>query len=451
VWFDAHSQIAGAARMLAENVMPGLLSMGDDAAPAPSLAKYWRWEEPTVASIEVFEGRYFANGRPLDAEAISRNLERAVIGGPQAIFNAAEFSTIRRIEVTGTYGITLRLERPFAPIFGLLANGFGIVDLSCGEPPANSTGAGAFALTAMTGSRMRLSAVERPGFAVDWRFCTTGPARARRVRSGRADVLIGEQGSKAALACGWSRIVQHALGPTHLTFNLRRWPTSDLGFRRATAEAIDRHEVLKSGFGGLGRLAYAPYPDDSAFPVRAAPVETSAPKPPRPAGSELVLAVGGGAFRRAAAVVARTVRRALGFDVRVVSVPNPDWWPGYYMDGDWDLALQTWTPMPDPHIVYARRYASGGMHNAPRYANPKFDQIVDAAARVTDLTRRLELYAEAETLRAADLPTLYLVYPDRTAWIRPGISGLVLRPSWAVELAEVGKLERPSCSCRMTP
>jgi oligopeptide transport system substrate-binding protein len=128
--------------------------------------------------------------------------------------------------------------------------------------------------------------------------------------------------------------------------------------------------------------------------------------------------------------------------VSIVSVPNPDWWPQRYLEADWDLAIQTWTPMPDPHIVYARRYASWGMHNAPGYENPKFDRIIEAAAQVTDPPRRLELYREAEMLRAADSPTLYLVYPDRTAWMKHGVSGLIISPGWSVDLTQVRKKDK---------
>jgi ABC-type transport system substrate-binding protein len=100
--------------------------------------------------------------------------------------------------------------------------------------------------------------------------------------------------------------------------------------------------------------------------------------------------------------------------------------------------------MPDPHLVYGRRYSSGGIHNATGYSNHRFDKIIVAASQIIDMRRRIALYQEAEGIRAADLPTLYLVFPDRIAWTAPEVTGLCLRPSWAIDLGAVRIANRNS-------
>src|SRR4029079_8764197 len=100
------------------------------------------------------------------------------------------------------------------------------------------------------------------------------------------------------------------------------------------------------------------------------------------------------------------------------------------MGGTWDLAVQAWTPMADPHLVYGRRYASWGFHNATGYANERLDSAVRAAERCIEPVARLSYYTEAERIRADDLPTVYLGFPDRLLSWRPGVVPPLVRPTW---------------------
>jgi peptide/nickel transport system substrate-binding protein len=431
-WFDAHNQIAGAARVLADNIVPGLLRIGDDGAPAPSLAASWQWETATCASLTLVDGARFASGRPVDARAVSENVMRVVDEGGAA-FNGAEFRHIVACEANGASEVIVRMREPFAPIAGALANGFGIVDLAGGTPPANTVGAGPYVLAGRSRHAFELVGRSDAVPAVSWRFCTSARARARRIRAGTADVLIGTAGTALAETYGWRTETTPAHGPLHLAFNLRRWPTSELGFRHAVASSIDRGDLIAQGFGGLGRAGETPYPPDSAFWVGSS---ERAGAGPLPAGGlpELLLVVGGDAYLAVAKAVARAVERATRATVKVVSIPNPRWWPDYYMSGEWDLAVQAWTPMPDPDFVYGRRYASWGVHNACGYASARMDAAVRAAQRTVDPARRLAHYRDAEEARGSDLPTVYLSFPDRVCCVRPGVPAPRVRPSWEIQL-----------------
>jgi len=432
--FDAHNMFAGAARVLADNAVPGLLTVGDDIAPAGSLATSWGWENPTTAWFEIAEGHRFVTGRELDAEAVRENLLR-IRRAKGAIFNPTEYEAIASVEAVGRR-VIVRLDRPFAPLFGVLANGVGMVDMTSGEPPQNLTGAGPFRITGSSFEALTLEKIAGAQRKIEWRYCTSKAARIRRVRNDAADVLIGGSGGEIAAERGWTQMSTPAPGPTHVVFNMRRTPTSSLGFRRAVAEALDPAEILAEGIGGQGRIARAPFPMDSAFPVGDAPgPRESAPLPQRP--DELVLGIGGDELLPTARAVARAIRHRLGIRVRITIVLVTDWWPRQYLAGDWDLALLPTNPLPDPHLVYARRYATNGVHNGCGYSNHDFDRLVTAAAATVNALERLQLYREAEAIRAADLPSHYLYFPDRVAWIRPGVTGLELRRSRAVDLSRL--------------
>ncbi len=437
-WFDPHNQIAGAARLLADNVVPGLLTVGDDAAPASGLAGSWRWETPTLARLELVEGQRFTSGRLVDSVAVRDNLRRVTARG-RPVFNRAEFSAVSEVEATSRSEIVIRLRRAWAPLFGVLANGLGMVDLQRGEPPQNMVGAGAFRVAGVRSRSIQLVAAGN-GSPIEWTFCTTREARRKRIRAAAADILLGGAGAREAEASGWTNLRCQAGGPMHLTFNMRRWPMSELGFRRAVADALDPDEIVRVGLGGLARSASSPYPADSAFTVASESCRHAAPRTPR-VDAELTLAFGGEVFRPTARLISRALLRLLGVRTRIVSVLNPAWWPGEYLAARWDIALQAWTPMPDPHFIYGRRYASDGIHNAAGYKNLRLDRLVSAAASTINQRERLTLYSEAESIRARDLPTLYLAFPDRVAWVKPGVRGLVLRPSWAVGLDRLAREE----------
>jgi peptide/nickel transport system substrate-binding protein len=434
-WFDAHNQIAGAARILATNIVPGLLSIGETGRPSPSLATAWDWEDDRTLSLELAPGRCFATGRRVDATAVVENLERAILA-PGSVFNQVEFQPIKECIPVGETGLLLRLRRPFAPLPGVLANGFGMIDLKSGAPPGNTQGAGRFRIRRSTKTSLELQSRVGPERTIEWAFCTTAGSRRRRISLGTADVLIGEAGVQFATARGWTVKCVAGDGPIHLAFNLRRWPGSSKGFRRRVSEALDRDDVIAQGFSGRGRTGTGPFAPGTAFHFEASPDATSRPsEKARPRKlPELELAVGGTAYATAARAIARAIEKALRVHVHVVSVANPQWWPDYYMRGSWDMALQAWTPMPDPHLVYARRYASSGFHNAPGYANAQLDSAVRAAESCLDRTLRLSYYAEAEAIRASDLPTIYVGFPDRLLTSRPNVEPPSMRATWEIDL-----------------
>jgi ABC-type transport system substrate-binding protein len=124
----------------------------------------------------------------------------------------------------------------------------------------------------------------------------------------------------------------------------------------------------------------------------------------------------------------------MGITVDVVVVRNETWWPTFYMAGEWDMALQSWTPMGDPHFVFGRRYASNGIHNAVGYSNTTLDRLVRDGCSVSAPERRATVYSEAEALRARDLPTLYLAHADRVVWAHPEVTGVRARANWHIDL-----------------
>ena len=89
-------------------------------------------------------------------------------------------------------------------------------------------------------------------------------------------------------------------------------------------------------------------------------------------------------------------------------------------------------------------YVSEGFTTHQGMQISHFDKIITNASRVTDPGRRLCYMARLRSIRLRDVPTLYLTYPDRVAWVRPGIHGLLIRPSWAIDLT---RLARDAWTC----
>jgi peptide/nickel transport system substrate-binding protein len=382
-------------------------------------------------------GLKFASGRGIDAAAVCANLADVYQNGSRS-FNAVEYSHIQRAVAVDDHQVVVELELPFPALFAVLANGFGIVDPEGGMRPDNLTGGGVFAMTRLGGHSLRLRRTTGDGEPeIEWRFCTTRRARENRIKHGNADIILDGTAGAVARRKGWTLVRQHGGGPVHLAFNMRRWPTSALSFRRAAAEAVDAVAVIQSAFGGEARRASSPYSSDSAHAIAVEDFDAPGEAPPKPTATELVFAVGGEAVLPAARLVARAIATAAGFRIRVVSVPNEKWWPRYYLGGEWDMALQAWTPMPDPYLVYGRRYTSTGIHNGPGYSNPHVDSLVKESNRTIDPDARRRMFRDVETLRRRDIPTLYLAFPNRLAWMRPGIAGLQLRTSWAVDLSDL--------------
>jgi oligopeptide transport system substrate-binding protein len=123
-------------------------------------------------------------------------------------------------------------------------------------------------------------------------------------------------------------------------------------------------------------------------------------------------------------IVVRGWRDELGIDVRL------DLWPGHehpvgsLLDRA-PMALFGWLPgYPDPEYMLRLLLHSDARTNAVRFADPRFDELIEAARRERSDRGRLERFHEADRYAVADQVALIpLFYGRSTAFVQPYVHG----------------------------
>lgn len=77
-------------------------------------------------------------------------------------------------------------------------------------------------------------------------------------------------------------------------------------------------------------------------------------------------------------------------------------------------------------------------NNRAFYSNPKVNALLDRALVETNRAKRLQMYADAETLIMKDAPWVCLVHTENYAAHQPWVSGFSLHPMWSQRYEYIG-------------
>ncbi|AWK85882.1 ABC transporter substrate-binding protein [Azospirillum thermophilum] len=216
-------------------------------------------------------------------------------------------------------------------------------------------------------------------------------------------------------------------------------PFRDQRVREALRLALDRaatvdglhagRAVLAEGFVTPGLGGYHP---DSAAPAPADPVRAKAllAEAGHAGGRGLppLQIAGAPNVREEATYFAAQLGAVLGIPVGVRILER-----GAYVaainEGREALFFNGWTAdYPDPMDQLASQWFSASPTNRSRWRDPSFDRLVDRARSLADPAARHALYREAEHLLNAGSAAVPLPVPQYVALMRPGVTGVVIRP-----------------------
>lgn len=215
--------------------------------------------------------------------------------------------------------------------------------------------------------------------------------------------------------------------------NVTRPPLDDARVRRALSAAIDRRVLTANLLSGAyapahaltppGPAGYTPpalAPDDAALARRLLDEAGFGPgKPPRP----LEILFNTSQYHSAIAVAVQEMwRRDLGLEVRLANreeqVANEE-----RARLDYDVARGSWFgDIADP-ASFLEIFTTGNANNQTGWSNAGYDRLVAEAARTTDPARRLELFAQAETILLLDAPVIPVFIYSTIRLVDPRVRG----------------------------
>lgn len=248
-----------------------------------------------------------------------------------------------------------------------------------------------------------------------------------------------------------------AMNVGYLAFNMDKKPFDDVRIRRAINHAINRDELNRAFYGGLGTPSVSPLPPavwghnpdvpkyefsvekgrklmEEAGYSKDKPLKTQlwvmpVPRPYMPQPEKIGVAI-------------QTYLREIYIDAEIVTM---EW--GTYLDktgvGEHTMALLGWTgDNGDPdnflYVLLDKDQAKGpDAGNIAFYKSDAVHDLLIKARTTTDQAKRTQLYKEAQKLIQEDAPWASLMHAKVPIAVRKGITGYVPSPMGSESLAKV--------------
>ena len=226
------------------------------------------------------------------------------------------------------------------------------------------------------------------------------------------------------------------LSVSYIGFNVTQPPFDDANVRRAFAMAIDREQIVRvvlkdmlpvansymmPGLPGYNSEATLPSFDPEG--AKAALAESTY-RDAAGLGEITLTQIGGGA---SAGVTTQAIiemwRTNLGVDVSIAQSE-----PASFFDdldrGRLQMFEIGWImDYPDPEDIIDLLFHSTSRQNNTHYSSPELDALVEEARVESDVTRRLQLYQDAEQILIQDMPWIPLYFGRDHFVVKPHIKG----------------------------
>jgi oligopeptide transport system substrate-binding protein len=227
-----------------------------------------------------------------------------------------------------------------------------------------------------------------------------------------------------------------ALSVSYIGFNVTQPPFDDPNVRRAFAMAIDREQIVRvvlkdmldvansymmPGLPGYNSNASVPGFDPEGAKAALA---ASTYKNAAGLGEVTLTEIGGGASAGVATqAIIEMWRTNLGVDVSIAQSE-----PASFFDdldrGRLQMFDIGWImDYPDPEDIIDLLFHSTSRQNNTHYSNPEFDALVEEARTEADVTKRLQLYQDAEQILLQDLPWIPLYFGRDHFVVKPHVKG----------------------------
>jgi peptide/nickel transport system substrate-binding protein len=454
-----------------------LYDIDQDTSIVPQLATALPEISPDglTVTIPIREGVRFADGTPLDAQAVVTTFQRNLT--MQGSGRRGELGTITSVEAQGPNTVVVRLSAPFAPLTSALADRAGmIMSPAAIERLGDDFGSapvcvGPFKFENRV-AQNSIDVVRDPNYydadrvhldRITYRIITDPSIRAANLQSGDAQVadsLSTQDVPGLRTTPGITVLESNMLGYQGITINVGNVnglgnPPGDVGtplandprVRQALELSIDREGIARTVWGGLYAPACSPISPDTVYSSDAAQACT----PHDPARARQLLQEAGvqipypirmittneaDSLRLAQALQALVAEG--GFDLQIQPVEY-----SALLDqqdrGDYEILQLGWSGRVDPDNNITNFLSTEGGQNVAGYSSPALDTLLTQARTTTDPARRVELYGQVvAAIQEAD-PIIYLYRERNLTGVSDAVTGVQVFPDGILRVAFAGR------------
>jgi ABC-type transport system substrate-binding protein len=239
-------------------------------------------------------------------------------------------------------------------------------------------------------------------------------------------------------------VKQEGLNVGYLAFNVQKPPFDDVLVRKAVALAVNRKQIIKAVYEGMGRVAKNPLPPtmaaynddikDHEYNPKEAKRLLKLAGFPRGFSSDLWAMPVARPYMPNARKVAEVIQADLakiGIKIKIVSY---EW--GTYLSktrkGEHPMCLLGWTgDNGDPdnflYVLLSSAAVKSGS-NRSRYMNGNFDRWLDLGKKTADPAKRIKYYRRAQEIVHKDIPWLTIAHSIVVEPMRKNVKGFKLSP-----------------------
>lgn len=424
------------------------------------LAESWEASpDGLVWTFKLKQGFKFDDGTPVDARAVKFTFDRLrkVGKGP---FDA--FPTLESVEVVGDYAVRFKLNAPFPPfIYSLANNGASIVNPRVMEhEQGGDQGQAYLAEHSMGSGPYRLVEWAKDQyFKLELNPHWTGPKpkfttvmfkiikdpSARRLQLERGDLDIAEElpiDQLEELKKNPDIDVREfpSLSVVYVYLNCQRKPLDNVKFRQALSYATDYQGIIKGVMLGKavqmrgpvpkGMWGHAPDLFQYSLDLEKAKQLLAESGVKTPVALGYLYADRDPTWEPIGLSLQSTFGQ-LGIKVEMQKLAYATM-RDKLDRGDFDLAVGNWTPdFADPYMFMNYWFDSeffGLAGNRAFYKNPRVDDLIRRAARITDQGEREKLYRQAQDIIIQEAPYLFLFQRNYMVAFRKNVKGYVFQP-----------------------
>ncbi len=441
------------------NVCDTLVDYSQDLSEiVPKLATEWSSnDEGTEYTFKLRDDVYFQkgdfqDGRQMTAEDIKYSLERSA---KESAMN--RLGMLDKVEVINDFEVKAILKNPDAAFLTALTDaGNSIVPKEevdgHGEKFGfNLVGTGPFALEEFKIDQEAIMTRNDKYWQTKpyldglvYKFITDRNQMTNALRTGEIDIATDLGGESVKIVKEDKNLELQQIPGLHVAYfymNLMEGPTKDKKVREAILSAVDVDEMVKGIYQyDEAQRAYLPLPPGSWG--YDASLEDIAPKydPERAKellkeagyedGFSLDIYVSDAPDRvKASTILQSYLKDNLNIDL---NINTAEW--GTFSDiaskGKADIYGMSWTWYPDPFFFLNKMFHSseiGALGNGQGFNNPKVDQLLDDALKITDQEERAKLYKEALKLIAESYARIDYSNENVIAGLNPSVQGFKLR------------------------
>jgi peptide/nickel transport system substrate-binding protein len=135
-------------------------------------------------------------------------------------------------------------------------------------------------------------------------------------------------------------------------------------------------------------------------------------------------------LRTQMAVALREMAKPAGFNINVQTMPHATYLDQVWKKGSFYVGFYNMQATAD--AIFALLYTSNAAWNETRWNNAAFDKVVNEARATIEEAKRRELYAEAQRLMNAEVPSIIPAFFDLLSARRNHVEGYALHPRGAV-------------------